>query len=122
MKNDTQKKIFAERLNKALERSGLTARELGKRAGIDEASICRYRQGYAVPARGKIFFLAETLGVSSSWLLGLSTSENKVLTSEKEVLTPEDRLRVEIREYMETMSKEQLEDAKDLIKRFILRR
>ena len=122
MKNDAQKKIFAERLNKALKRSGLTARELGKQAGIDEANICRYRKGYAVPARGKIFFLAETLGVSSSWLLGLSASENEVLTSEKGALTPEDRLRAEIREYMETMSKEQLEDAEDLIKRFILRR
>ena len=115
MSDQDQVKIFAERLDLAIKSKGMRAREVAKLSGVSETYISKYRKGYAIPARGKIIALANVLGVSPMWLLGYS--DNTAYD-----LSPEEKLRNEIDGYMETMSKEQLEDAKDLIKRFILRR
>ncbi len=115
MDNHEQAQKFGKRLDQALADKHITARQLAKLSEINEVNISRYRKGLAMPARGKIIALANTLGVSPMWLLGYT--ENKAYD-----LSPEERLRNEIDGLMETMSKEQLEDVKDLIKRFILRR
>lgn len=115
MDNHEQAQKFGERLNQALAEKRITARQLATLSEISEVNISRYRKGIAMPARGKIIALANVLGVSPMWLLGYS--DNKAYD-----LSPEEKLRNKIDGYMETMSKEQLEDAEDLIKRFILRR
>lgn len=62
---------FQRRLELALSLSGLTAREVAKRANVTEANISQWRKGLAKP-RGtdRMMALASALNVSPGWLMG----------------------------------------------------
>lgn len=114
MGDQKQVKIFAQRLNLAIEDRGISGRELGSASGISESNISRYRKGYAIPGRGKIMSLAGVLRVSPMWLLGFTEKKDYDLS-------PEEKIRNDIDGYLERMSLSQLEDTKELIIRFILK-
>ena len=60
---------WSKRLWRALEWKGWTKRELARRAGIHEQKVYKYLQGRVEQPRGNILQrLADTLGVSESWL------------------------------------------------------
>lgn len=60
---------WSKRLWRALEWKGWTKRELARRAGIHEQKVYKYLQGRVEQPRGNIMQrLADTLGVSESWL------------------------------------------------------
>lgn len=67
--------VFQSRLETAISRSGLTAKEIANRAGLTEANMSQYRNGYSKP-RGdaRISSLAHVLHVSPAWLLGLDNT------------------------------------------------
>ncbi|MBQ7244601.1 MAG: helix-turn-helix transcriptional regulator [Bacilli bacterium] len=69
-KEDVQ--LFASRLRDALEYKKMTAAELSRKSGIDQAAISRYKKGLYAPNRNNIFLLARALGVNPTWLLGFS--------------------------------------------------
>lgn len=109
-----QPKRFASRLNEALNARKISARELGKKAGVSETSISKYRKGIGIPARGKILTLSKVLGVSPMWLLGYSDDMDSDLTEEE-------KARNRIDNHLERMSLEQLKDTELLIEKFILK-
>ena len=60
---------WSKRLWKALSWKGWSQRELARRAGLDEQKVYKYLQGKVDQPRGDTLLrLADTLGVTESWL------------------------------------------------------
>ena len=68
--------IFVERLNAALDASGLTQAELSRKTGIAEAALSNYRKGKYEPKHKQLYLLAVALNVSPAWLMGFDLEEN----------------------------------------------
>ena len=62
---------FHQRFLTALNASGLSQSELGRRSGISKSRISKYAQGTYVPKQDAVYLLAQALGVSPSWLWGM---------------------------------------------------
>lgn len=62
---------FKARLDTALLANDMKPVELAKRTGISESTISQYRSGYARPKDERLVMIANVLGVSPSWLMGL---------------------------------------------------
>lgn len=75
------KKETAKRFSEALYSSGLTARELSKRAKINEASVSQYLSGTHVIGYDNAVKVAEVLNTTPEYLMGISVS-NSVAGSE----------------------------------------
>lgn len=60
---------FQYRLQKSLERSGMTAAELSEKTGISEANISNYINGKYVAKQDKCYAMAMALGVDPGWLM-----------------------------------------------------
>jgi transcriptional regulator with XRE-family HTH domain len=65
-------KLFAQRLNEAIELRDMSAAEIARRSNISEPMISRYRSGQYMPRMKALDRLADVLQVSSRWLLGES--------------------------------------------------
>ena len=61
---------FINRLKSIMSERKITQSELSKRTGIRQSSISDYLNGRYEPKQDKIYLIAQTLGVSPSWLLG----------------------------------------------------
>ncbi len=59
-----------DRLRSLRERHGWSQRELGRRSGIGETSVAKYERGLSEPSVAALRQLAESLGVSTDYLLG----------------------------------------------------
>lgn len=69
---------FKERLQEALNKSGLSQAELARRAGIGRNSISDYLKGKYEAKQDKLHALAQALNVDEAWLMGYDvTSERK---------------------------------------------
>lgn len=64
--------VFSTRLNEALKIRKVSAAELSRRTGIDQAAISRYKKGEYAPKSKSVFDIARVLGVDPAWLLGFS--------------------------------------------------
>lgn len=65
---------FKIRLQKALNARNMRPIELANRTGLSEATISQYRSGYSKPKQKRLALLADVLGVSPAWLMGLAVS------------------------------------------------
>lgn len=65
-------KLFAQRLNDAMELRDISAAEIARQSNISEPMISRYRSGQYIPRMKALDRLAEVLRVSPHWLLGES--------------------------------------------------
>lgn len=65
------KESFQRRLEKALAASGMKPIELSEKTGISQATISQYRSGYSKPKQPRLITIANALGVSPVWLMGL---------------------------------------------------
>ena len=63
---------FAERLKKVRESQGLSQRAIALATGITPAQISRYEAGLQSPTEDAIRKIAQFLGVSADYLLGLT--------------------------------------------------
>ena len=63
------KSEFQYRLQKSLEKSGMTAAELSEKTGISEANISNYINGKYVAKQDKCYALALALNVDPGWLM-----------------------------------------------------
>ena len=61
---------FINRLKSIMSERKITQSELSKRTGIRQASISDWLNGRYEPKQDKIYLIAQSLGVSPSWLLG----------------------------------------------------
>lgn len=62
-----------ERLREIRERRGWTQRELARMCGLAENMIYRYEGGKVDPTAANLTLIAEHLGVSADYLLGLAS-------------------------------------------------
>ena len=60
-----------ERLRSARKAAGMTMKELGQKVGCAEATISHYELGRNEPPQEVLIKMAEVLGVSVSWLMGV---------------------------------------------------
>lgn len=84
-KNNTNT-LFAERLTMAMKRKKWRSCDLAAAADISRARVSQYTHGKYTPAADGICRLADVLGVSASWLMGLDDDphvfEDQVPTDE----------------------------------------
>lgn len=74
--------IFKDRLLTALSVRNMSAAELSRLSGIDEATLSNYKKGKYIPKQRKTEAIANALDVSVSWLMGADTPiETKVKTN-----------------------------------------
>ena len=70
--------LWRERLADALGRSGLSRSELARRIGADRSTVTdMLRDGTSLPGAHLVASVAETLGVTSDWLLGLTDTPER---------------------------------------------
>ena len=74
--------VFAKRLKEARESSQLTQKELCELLHISPPSYNVYEKSGKLPSLETAASLAETLGVSLDWLLGLSSTKGNIKTYE----------------------------------------
>ena len=64
------KKIFAQRLNHALELRQMKQIELSEKTGIPKSGINQYLKGIYVPKFDALYKIAKVLDVNIEWLVG----------------------------------------------------
>lgn len=69
---------IAGRIKLTRKNLGMTKRELAEKMGLHETSIAKYELGKVDFPVSRIRELAEILGVTESWLLGLGVFQCKV--------------------------------------------
>ncbi|MDE5578116.1 MAG: helix-turn-helix domain-containing protein [Oscillospiraceae bacterium] len=74
--NDTQLKLFAERLNKLRQKRQLTQQQLGDVLQIPRVSIARYETAERTPTVDHLVQFAQFFKVPTDYLLGLSSVES----------------------------------------------
>ena len=77
----------------------MTQRELARRSGLTEASVCKYLSGSRTPQAEAVVLLAKALGTTSDYLLGIKRDEGSIyrdlekqILENKENLSPEERM------------------------------
>jgi transcriptional regulator with XRE-family HTH domain len=68
--------LRTDRLRATREQRGWSQRELARLCGLGEAQVNKYEKGHTDPSATYLKIMAETLGVSSDYLLGLSDMPN----------------------------------------------
>lgn len=66
---------FPARIAQRLADLGITRNELARRSGVDAASLHRYVKQGSLPDTRQLWLIADALGCSSDWLLGLGPKE-----------------------------------------------
>lgn len=68
---------FTNRLNEALDKSGLSKAELARRTGIGRNSITDYTKGKYDAKQDNVYLIATALKVSPAWLMGYDVPANQ---------------------------------------------
>ena len=66
---------FSERLVLAMKARGLSQADLSAASGIPKSAISQYVHNIMKPKQSRTALLADTLGVSPSWLMGYDSTE-----------------------------------------------
>jgi transcriptional regulator with XRE-family HTH domain len=90
---------WSEKVKMLLDEKGMNQKDLSKKSGITEASVCRYLKGDRKPRIDIIVNFAEALGVEVEELLDES----------KKVLTPFESIEAAIARHGNELSKEEQE-------------
>lgn len=61
---------FSKRLREALKRSGMNQRQLAKKIGATEVSVCRWVKGNRTMSLEYLKPVCDVLDVSADWLIG----------------------------------------------------
>ena len=69
--------IIKERLREALQNKNMRQADLVAQTGIDKSQISSYLSGKYKPKQENLTLLAEALGVSEYWLLGIDETEER---------------------------------------------
>ena len=87
------------RVKALMKEQGITQRELARRSGLTEASVCKYLSGSRTPQAEAVVLLAKALGTTSDYLLGIKRDEGSIyrdlekqILESKESLSPEERM------------------------------
>ena len=80
---------FKDRLNQALEDSGMSAAELSRLSGVSEGVISQYRKGKYKASQDNLDRIAHALNVPIPWLMGLdqgSPFKKKLSVDEQRII------------------------------------
>lgn len=66
---------ISDRLKEALALRNITQAELSRKSGVDKSAICKYMKGDIKPKSESLVAIANALGVTPVWLLGLDDTE-----------------------------------------------
>ena len=87
------------RVKALMKEQRITQRELARRSGLTEASVCKYLSGSRTPQAEAVVLLAKALGTTSDYLLGIKRDEGSIyrdlekqILENKENLSPEERM------------------------------
>lgn len=105
--------VFSTRLNEALKVRKISAAELSRRTGIDQAAISRYKKAEYAPKSKSVFDIARALGVNPTWLLGFS---DDMLYK----MSESDAVRNELENLISDMDVEQIKKTITFIREYIL--
>jgi len=75
--------IFVERLQKMLEKNGMSQRDLAKKARLTESAISHYLKGDREPKGAILMNIANVIGTSMDYLTGKTDEEIPVNSSEE---------------------------------------
>lgn len=106
------KEEFKVRLQKALNARNMKPIDLANRTGLSESLISQYRSGYSKPKARRLMLIADALGVSPSWLMGLAVSMDPDEVQTRDI-TSEER---ELLSYFNILNKGGKEEALKRIK------
>ena len=81
---------MGERIAKARMYMNLNQRELAKKANLTEANLSRYENGYREPKAGTISQIAEALGISADYILGITDTIEVINKDENNLVAIED--------------------------------
>ena len=74
---DQKWKIFGERLRAELTRRDISYREIADKVGLTLTTVSRYANSQRIPRATEILKLAEALGVTCDYMLGLTDNPYK---------------------------------------------
>ena len=81
MKSEFNKYNFGKRIQKELDRKGMTQQELANRLKVTESLISQITAGKKGTSLEKLFEIAEILNVSTDYLLGRTNFRNIIKTN-----------------------------------------
>lgn len=93
-------KVFSERVKRLLLEKKMSQAELSTFSGVTAPSLCRYLRGDIEPRIDIVRNIAEALGVSEAYLLGLDEAPHSIderqelkqmVARNRHILTKEDR-------------------------------
>ncbi len=108
---------FALKLKGAVADTGLTKTEISSRAGIAPEQLSRYLQGKTLPSARVLASLAQTLGASADFLLGMKASESERDALERRLMRAWGGLPYSDREEVVRFAEWRLDLAKQKIRR-----
>ena len=82
IKDGAPYKDFAERLRKLRENAGLTRAQLGEKVGVSGRSIINYENGERIPFGDTCAKMAQTFGITTDELLGVSNPQLEMAKAE----------------------------------------
>ena len=81
------------RVKALMKEQGMTQRELARRSGLTEPSVCKYLSGSRLPHSEAVVLLAKALGTTSDYLLGIKRDDESVFSDlEKEIIENKEKL------------------------------
>jgi len=81
------------RVKALMKEQGMTQRELARRSGLTEPSVCKYLSGSRLPHSEAVVLLAKALGTTSDYLLGIKRDDGSVFSDlEKEIIENKEKL------------------------------
>lgn len=69
--------IFGKRLQAEMDKRGLSYRAVAELVGMTPTTMFRYAKGYRVPRATEVLKIADALGVTCDYMLGLSDDPHK---------------------------------------------
>lgn len=73
---------LGQRIREARKRRGLRLEDVAGQVGINYATVSAYERGRAAPGVDKLRQIAQLLGVSADWLLGIGEPSSEVSPTE----------------------------------------
>lgn len=103
------------RLEHLLIISNMNQRELADKVGVNEVTISRYIHGKRIPRLEIVAKIAEVLGTSTDYLLGMVTYPDETRVSGDDV--PEEFRTLKIKEYVfiEDLNEKELNEVKSFV-------
>jgi transcriptional regulator with XRE-family HTH domain len=80
------KLLFQQRLRESREKRGISQQELSRLCGLNSNQISRYERGTQEPALFIMRCIAETLGVSLDYLVGITVEPGKEVVGRRRAL------------------------------------